>query len=203
MNLPCCRLPLLLVAGLSGVLFGCRQEAKTVEATLLQQTPESELDERQRAQLERATKAKDLLFTQLFTALSTAMQEGGPEAAIPVCKERASQLAREVSEKTGVEVGRTSWKLRSTANQPPAWLESFLEPKPEEPVVMVGSDGSLAALAPIRMGDVCVKCHGPEEQLADGIGERLAELYPDDRATGFAAGELRGWFWMKVPGAEL
>ncbi len=39
--------------------------------------------------------------------------------------------------------------------------------------------------------------------LAEGVGERLAELYPDDRATGFAPGELRGWFWMKVPGAEL
>ncbi len=189
---------LLAAALLGGLLLGCSEAPVDAEATLLVTTPEADLDEAQRAQLARATKAKDLLFTQLLGALSSAMQEGGPTAAIPVCKERAPQLAREVSEKTGVEVGRTSWKLRSAANQPPAWLASFLEPQPEEPVVMVGSDGSLAALAPIRMGDVCLKCHGPAERLAEGVGDRLAELYPDDRAKGFAPGALRGWFWMRV-----
>jgi hypothetical protein len=27
----------------------------------------------------------------------------------------------------------------------------------------------------------------------------LAKTYPGDRATGFAAGELRGWFWLEIP----
>jgi hypothetical protein len=27
----------------------------------------------------------------------------------------------------------------------------------------------------------------------------LAARYPDDRATGFAPGDLRGWFWVEVP----
>jgi len=195
----------LLVAAIpfGALLCGCRDEPIEIEAVLVLQTPMAELDEGQLAQLEHARGAKDLLFTQLFSALSSAMVEGGPEAAITVCKERAPQLAREVSEKTGVEVGRTSWKLRSGANEPPSWLAASLESKPEEPVILVGSDGSLMATEPIRTADVCVKCHGPAEMLAEGVAERLAELYPDDRATGFAPGSLRGWFWMKVPGAEM
>ena len=48
---------------------------------------------------------------------------------------------------------------------------------------------------PIRIGvDVCLKCHGDAESLAPEVSDRLAELYPDDRATGFAMGDLRGAF---------
>jgi hypothetical protein len=40
-------------------------------------------------------------------------------------------------------------------------------------------------------------CHGPSESLAPDIKEKLATLYPQDQATGFSEGELRGWFWVE------
>jgi hypothetical protein len=33
------------------------------------------------------------------------------------------------------------------------------------------------------------------------LGAALAGAYPQDRATGFAPGDLRGWMWAEVPKA--
>ena len=41
-------------------------------------------------------------------------------------------------------------------------------------------------------------CDGSE--LAPGVAAQLAELYSDDKATGFEAGDLRGVFWLEFPG---
>jgi len=45
----------------------------------------------------------------------------------------------------------------------------------------------------------CVVCHGDPAQIPDAVLAALAARYPDDRATGFAEGDLRGWFWVEVP----
>jgi NADPH:quinone reductase-like Zn-dependent oxidoreductase len=66
-------------------------------------------------------------------------------------------------------------------------------------IATAGSDDKLAYLLPIRLGAMCTNCHGPSARLADGVAERLEEMYPNDQATGFKPGELRGWFWVEVP----
>jgi predicted Zn-dependent protease len=43
----------------------------------------------------------------------------------------------------------------------------------------------------------CLACHG--KTLAPQVAARLKELYPDDRATGYAAGEIRGAFTLSRP----
>ena len=35
--------------------------------------------------------------------------------------------------------------------------------------------------------------------LAGEVKNELASLYPNDQATGFKEGDLRGWFWVNVP----
>lgn len=44
----------------------------------------------------------------------------------------------------------------------------------------------------IPTGEVCLKCHGTE--LAPGVAQALAGLYPEDRATGYSQGDIRGAF---------
>ena len=47
----------------------------------------------------------------------------------------------------------------------------------------------------IRVGvDLCLTCHGLDDTLEPEVRHRLAELYPDDAATGFSRGDLRGAF---------
>ncbi len=157
-----------------------------------------ELSEPQHGQLEAADEARAALFGALLTELTTAISEDGPAHAIDVCKDDAPAIAERVSAQRGVRIGRTSWKLRNPANTPPVWADLALDAKPTDPVHFADRSGRLGTLAPIRLAGACVQCHGSPDDLAPGVSERLADLYPDDRATGFAEGDLRGWFWVEV-----
>ena len=43
----------------------------------------------------------------------------------------------------------------------------------------------------------CLACHG--QDVAAPVREAILARYPDDRATGFAVGDLRGALWVEVP----
>jgi hypothetical protein len=73
-----------------------------------------------------------------------------------------------------------------------------VEAKTDTPQFVKLSNGHSAALLPIKLQAQCLMCHGPEEQIVPEIKAQLAKLYPDDRATGFEEGELRGWFWIDL-----
>ncbi|MDT4883752.1 hypothetical protein FQZ97_1198250 [compost metagenome] len=45
----------------------------------------------------------------------------------------------------------------------------------------------------------CLACHGT--QMAPQVRAAIAAHYPDDAATGFAVGDLRGGLWVEVPAA--
>ncbi|MEM1331531.1 MAG: DUF3365 domain-containing protein [Planctomycetota bacterium] len=149
--------------------------------------------------LEIARDARTTLASTLLAELTEAMQSGGPEAAIMVCSERASSIASEVSDKGGVSIGRTSHQLRNSANTPPEWASAAVGARRDQPAVFIHGDGRVGELTPIRLMSNCLACHGSEAQLAAGVPGALARLYPDDLATGFAEGDLRGWFWVEVP----
>jgi len=157
------------------------------------------LDASQREQRTRAERARDAMFAELFAELSHAMGGSGPESAIGVCAQRAPEIAREIAQTHGVEIGRTSWKRRNPKNTPPVWAEPFLSERPESVRVVEHPSGSLGLLSPIRVAGSCLRCHGEPDALAEGVPEALSRLYPEDRATGFREGDLRGWFWIEVP----
>jgi len=46
---------------------------------------------------------------------------------------------------------------------------------------------------------VCLQCHGEPAKLAPGVAEALKELYPDDQATGYSLGDLRGAISIRIP----
>lgn len=41
-------------------------------------------------------------------------------------------------------------------------------------------------------------CHGPGNSIPDTVRAMLAARYPDDRATGYAVGDLRGAISVQV-----
>jgi hypothetical protein len=122
------------------------------------------------------------------SALQSALREGlaeeGPVHAI------------------GVRVGRTSHRLRNPRNAPEPWMEPLLahyleDPEARAPRTVSLEGGRAGYVEPIFVQAPCLACHG--ESLAPGVAERLAELYPEDRATGFAIGDFRGLFWAQLP----
>lgn len=156
----------------------------------------------------RAEAAADRLAEQLSGELRAAMTAGGTVAAISVCKERAPAIAAEIEAETGVEIGRTALRVRNRANAPDAWELEMLQAF-EARHARGEALGAMAAqtlegdtlrwMRPIPMGEMCSSCHGAPETLGDDTRQALAQSYPDDRATGFEVGDLRGAFTARVP----
>jgi hypothetical protein len=128
-----------------------------------------------------------------------AMAQGGPASAIEVCSKEAAKIAQRVSEEQGVTIGRTSFQLRNASNEAPEWAEQWIRNRETNPQFKELPNGHTAALLPIMLKAQCLACHGPSEQLAPDVLQKLNELYPNDQATGFHEGDLRGWFWVEVP----
>lgn len=164
--------------------------------------PQEDLTESQAAQFEAADGARKAMFDSLMARLTAAMQDGGPPVAIEVCKEVAPAIAAETGEAKNLAIGRTSFRLRNPDNTPPPWAAPYVAARQSDPVVLHNTkDGSLAALFPIVLKAECVQCHGPKDSLDPALRAALDGSYPEDEATEFKAGDLRGWFHVTVPAA--
>jgi len=151
---------------------------------------------------------------QLKGELQTAMKSGGPIKAINVCKETAPFIAKNLSDKYGWKVARTSLKNRNPSNAPDAWearvLEKFNARRAagEAPtnmtyfeVVEENGQKNFRFMKAIGMPPLekmpCLKCHG--ENIGAKLTSKLDELYPDDKARGYKPGEIRGAFTITQP----
>ncbi|MEE4272222.1 MAG: DUF3365 domain-containing protein [Thermoanaerobaculales bacterium] len=160
---------------------------------------EADLSATEVGQLERAKAAQKELAGTLMGELKKELQAGGPASAVTVCRDLAPMVAVDVSEKHDLGIGRTSHKLRNSGNVAPTWAEQTVAEATGEKTYFRGPAGELGVMHPIRVAPPCLACHGPAESLDPTVAAALAESYPDDRAVGFAEGDLRGWFWVVVP----
>lgn len=152
------------------------------------------------AQYDKAMKAQKDLGKTLVTALTKSVSEDGFKDSIEFCRGAAPDIAEKMGTRYGVKIGRTSHKLRNPENTPPDWAADAVANQTEQQTAFIGPHGAFGVLSPIPTSDLCVNCHGEKDQLAEGVPEALTKHYPKDQATGFAAGDLRGWFWVEVPG---
>lgn len=134
---------------------------------------------------------------QLMGALMTGLARG-PVEAVDTCQVQAPQIAGDLSG-GGVEVGRTSHRLRNPDNAGPAWatevLQSYLDqPGDWTPRSVALADGRQGYVEPIVTQPLCLVCHGTS--VSPPVAEAIAERYPEDQATGFETGDLRGVFWI-------
>ena len=145
------------------------------------------------------------LGAELKATLQSSMKSEGPLKAISVCNIEAPMLADKVSTEKGMEVGRTSLKTRNELNAPDTWelavLKQFEQRKSEGEAVKTIEYSEITQhngnkvfryMKAIPTGDVCLKCHG--EQIPQNLSAELNKLYPNDQATGFKKGDIRGAF---------
>jgi hypothetical protein len=145
---------------------------------------------------------------QLKGELEAAMQAGGPMSAVEVCNNRAPAIAQALSTKHQAQVYRTSLKPRATP--PQAWEVSMLEQfntrltKGEEissidgyEVVKDGEKTVLRYMKAVGTMPVCLTCHGTE--ISPELQAKISALYPNDQATGYKAGQIRGAFSIQLP----
>lgn len=161
--------------------------------------------EEQAATVADARKASAALIQKLGGELKAAIGEKGAAGAISVCKERAPQIAAEVSQQFNFDTKRVSPKNRNPAGVPDAWeaeaqagLEKRLaageRPETLDTWQIVSAPGGkqfrYAKALPVQ--PLCLSCHGDPATIQDGVKARLAAEYPLDKATGYAPGMVRG-----------
>jgi hypothetical protein len=137
---------------------------------------------------------------ELKQALIAGMKKG-PVNAISVCKTEAREIADSLSIED-VRMGRTSHRLRNSENVAPGWVSPVLDgylgdSSDRSPKVVKLPDDRMGYVEPIALQPMCLACHGAS--LMPDVAARIKETYPDDQATGFAVGDLRGVFWVEYP----
>lgn len=160
--------------------------------------------------LRQARAAADELTAELKQRLLEAMSQGGPVAAIEVCATAAPEIAAAHSV-GGIVVRRVSRKARNPEDLPDAWEEGMLvdlESRseagdlPEEvwkTVDTPGGEARLRYLRPITVGPMCLNCHGDSSTIPEDVQTKIRELYPEDNAVGYEAGDFRGAVSVTVP----
>lgn len=137
----------------------------------------------------------------------------GPIEAIPVCKEKAPQLLKEQSAKTGWDMRRVSLRTRNPdRGTPDVWearqLAEFniraaagekVETLEAGEVVTENGKQVYRYIRAIPVGDVCLACHGQVGSISDSLKNQLAQSYPHDRAFGYEKGQIRGALTVKRP----
>jgi hypothetical protein len=163
------------------------------------------LDEQDAEAQERARAAALDLGATLKGRLQEAMKAGGPVAAVEACASNAGPVTVEIGRKHRAKLGRSSLRLRNPDNAGPPWVRDWLRTQGERPAEgavgiadVVRSDGARAArlLKPLTVEPACLVCHGPSP--APEVASVLAARYPEDRAVGYSAGDLRGALWVEV-----
>ena len=163
--------------------------------------------EARQAATEKAAAAAKRLGGTLLTELTTALDAGPPANAVHLCGDIAQRVSDEVSAEQGFAVGRTALRVRNPANAPDEWERAVLvewtnapdESSPRAEVVDTPDGPALRWMAPIRLVGMCTKCHGNDTEIATATRAAIQDRYPDDQATDFAVGDLRGAFTVTVP----
>ncbi len=152
--------------------------------------------------LATARHAPSAFVQELMATLQRELQSRGTLHALAVCAEKAPKLARRHS-RAGLQVRRVSPAVRNPAHRPDAFEERHLDTWARHlasghaisetwEVVTEGEQRVLRYLRPIKVADLCLRCHGPRDKLDPELLRLLQEKYPQDRAVGYKAGNLRG-----------
>jgi len=150
-------------------------------------------------------------FALLSKNLAEAIAKNGVTGAIGFCSEKALPLTASVGADTGATLRRVSHKARNPKNKADAteveiltaFREALKAGKPPQPQMRKQADGSESFFAPIVLANpLCLKCHGaPGADIDAETLTALRKLYPQDEATGFTLGELRGMWRVDFPAA--
>ena len=145
-----------------------------------------------------------MLGKTLKTHLKTEMKADKTGLkAITFCTTKADELTKEINSKLpkGVLVRRTALKTRAENNKPDildmAVMESIIADMNKTNVdlgkpLMVETPSAYRVYKPLFIVPACMKCHGNEKTINPEVQKAISKNYPNDKATNFKLGDLRG-----------
>jgi len=200
---------LSLLIGLLIIITACQNNEK--EASV-EKNQAVEKQEKKPAFDHKAYKMKGMLiakntFQNFKSKIESIGQKEGLPSVVHFCNDNAQKLADSLGKIHKVEIRRTSHKLRNPDSKPNADQEAVInnylqlqedQNKQMEPVIMKDEQGYVHFYAPIKLKEKCLQCHGQVgKDIHDDVYKVIKEKYPQDKATGFKVGELRGIWDIK------
>lgn len=191
-----------MIVGLSVALCACATTSEHDAPYRVVAEPPPE------AAVVHAREVVDALAAELMTRLFRELEDGTATDAIDVCSEVAQALTSD-STKDGLTVRRVSLRVRNPLDEPDAYERDRLEelqalkdagelPQEIAQVVVQEGERSMRYLRPIVVMPPCLACHGSVAAMEPGVLEAVSRRYPDDRAVGYAVGDLRGAFSVTI-----
>jgi len=143
------------------------------------------------------------LAQNLKKTLVSAIKDKGLIGAVEQCNIEAPIISQNIST-DNLKVSRIASKNRNPENK--ATLEQIdvlrffeqemsLGKSPKNLYKLVETQDSIQYLKPIVTGKVCLACHGSD--VSGELKAKIKKLYPNDLATGFKEGSLRGAFLVE------
>lgn len=139
----------------------------------------------------------------LASNLVEAIQESGTEGALAFCNIQAIPLTDSMSVELEAHIKRVTDQPRNPDNLANKSELEYIrsakldlsEGKEVSPSIHYINE-KVIGYYPIITNQLCMQCHGNENsQIDDATLEKINTLYPEDQATGYDVGELRG-IWV-------
>lgn len=138
-------------------------------------------------------------FDTLRNALTTAMRDKGAAGAVAFCNEKAYPITSTYASEN-IIIKRVAEKYRNPQNAPDStdalqWRK-FTSAKANgealQPALME-ENNIMHYYKPILLQPMCLACHGEKNKdILPPVLSTIDSLYPNDLATGFTPGDLRG-----------
>jgi hypothetical protein len=142
---------------------------------------------------------------KLLNVIQAEVEKRGTEQALVAYSHLSPKILADAAQETGWEIRQISPRNRNPKGLPDTWESGVLDEfarriaAGEPPihmdkgeVVVDGGKRYYRYMQPMMMQRVCMECHGPEDAINPGVRQRIKELYPEDRATGYTDGMMRG-----------
>ncbi len=138
----------------------------------------------------------------LLKNVSNAIEKGGTDYAVEYCNLKALPLTDSISQKHQVKIQRLSNKNRNPSNE----IENAIDQLAWEHIqsqksstIQQDNQGKVYYYKPIVAAmPTCIKCHGTTEDISESTQKIIAHKYPNDKATGYQTGDLRGMWKIQL-----
>ncbi|HLE08003.1 MAG TPA: DUF3365 domain-containing protein [Thermodesulfobacteriota bacterium] len=152
------------------------------------------------------------LSNELQDALAAAFGQGDFLKGIEACSTTAQKITRDFQDTTGYYIRRVSLRYRNQSNSPDPYEKEVLNEferlgkagnitEDHEDYKVTFEEGAryIRYLKPIITKELCLSCHGGEDDIPDSVKRFIQTVYPQDMATGYKAGDVRGAISIRIP----
>lgn len=140
--------------------------------------------------------------------LSKSVKKNGLANSISFCNQRAIEITDSIALEEQVMIKRLAKKNRNSYNEMSENESNLYKSFVIESLTsnwiqaQVGWDemGRPVYYNPIVTEVLCLNCHGkPGTEINPEVAEKIAQVYPDDKAINFEVGQLRGMWAITFP----